>query len=138
MTQENVDLLRSLYAAFSGLAEGGDVAAYVRTHYDPACEYEPVEEHGTVRGHDALVGWNERWFEAWDEFRVDVDELIEGPGGTFAVALTAHGATRDGMQVDQRIFHTCEMRDGKVFRIREFLDRADALRTVGRLRESGP
>ena len=54
MSQENVELLRSLYSSFSGLARGGDVASYVIAHYDPDCAYQPVAKRGVSRGQDAL------------------------------------------------------------------------------------
>jgi hypothetical protein len=56
-----------VYAAFSGLAQGGEIASYVAAHFDSDCEYRPVEEASTIRGHDALIRWVERWLEAWDD-----------------------------------------------------------------------
>jgi EAL domain-containing protein (putative c-di-GMP-specific phosphodiesterase class I) len=68
MSQESLETVRAMYRAFSGLAEGGDLASYVAAHRDPDCEYQPVvEEHEPVRGHEALVRWHERWFEALEE-----------------------------------------------------------------------
>lgn len=132
MSQENAEVVRSLYEAFSGLAAGGDVTSYVVAHYDPDCEYQPVEELEVVGGHEALVRWNERWFAAWDEFQANVDELIEVTDGVLFAALTVRGrGAASGTQVTQRIFHLCELRNGKVFRIREYLEREQALDAVG-------
>jgi hypothetical protein len=61
MSQEKVELVRAVYAAFSRLAEGGDITSHVKTFYVPDCEYHPVEEEEAIRGHDALVAWNQRW-----------------------------------------------------------------------------
>ena len=132
MSQENVELVRATYAAFSGLAEGGDITSHVKTFYAPDCEYHPVEEEEAIRGHDALVAWNQRWFEAWDEFQVDVDELIEAGEGVIVAAITLHGhGAGSGVQVDQRFFHVFELRDGRVWRVREYTERAEALEAVG-------
>jgi ketosteroid isomerase-like protein len=132
MSPEDAALVRSLYAAFSGLAEGGDVASYVTAHYDPECEYQPVEEEATVRGHDALVRWNERWFEAWNEFHADVEEMVEAGDGVIVTGLVASGrGTGSGMPVEQRIFHVLELREGKVLRISEYLERDQALAAAG-------
>jgi ketosteroid isomerase-like protein len=131
MSQEDLEALRSLYAAFGRLAEGEDVASYVIAHYDPDCEYQPVEEDEAIRGHDALVRWNQRWFEVWDEFHVDVDEFIEVGDGVVVAAFTAHGRGAESeMHVDQQLFHVCELRNGKVFRVREYLERDEALEAV--------
>jgi ketosteroid isomerase-like protein len=132
MSQENVELVRAVYAAFSGLAEGGDITWYVKTFYAPDCEYYPVEEEEAVQGHDALVAWNQRWFEAWDGFQVDVDELIEAREGVIFTALTVHGhGAGSGVQVDQRFSHVFELRDGRVWRVREYTERAEALEAAG-------
>jgi ketosteroid isomerase-like protein len=132
MAQENVEIVRSLYTAFSELAEGGDITSFVIAHFEPDCEYRPVEEEEAIRGHDALVGWIERWFEAWDEFRVDVDELIEADDDVIFAALTVHGhGAGSGIQVNQRFFHVWDLRGGKGLRQREYLEREEALEAVG-------
>jgi ketosteroid isomerase-like protein len=128
MPEENVELVRSVYTAFNGLAQGGDIAAYVIAHYAADCEYEPVEEDEAIRGHDALVSWNERWFEVWDVFRVDVDELTEVGEGVVFTAISVHGrGAGSGIDVNQRFFHVFDLRDGKVLRTREYVERNEAL-----------
>jgi hypothetical protein len=90
VSEENVATARSMYAAFSGLARGGDCADYVATHWDPDGEYRPVEETGTIRGHDALVEWTGRWMEAWEVFSGELDEVID-VGGPVVAAVTVKG-----------------------------------------------
>ena len=133
MSQQDLDLIRAVYAEFSGLAEsGGDIAAYVRTYYDPDHVYEPIEEEGSVRGHEALVEWNERWFEAWDEFHAHVDELIEAGDGVYVSCITAGGrGAGSQMSVDQPFFHVFDLRDGKILRMREYTDRREAIAAAG-------
>jgi ketosteroid isomerase-like protein len=131
MSEQEVATLRSLYAAFSGLAAGGDVEEYVKAYYDRDCTYHPVEEDGVVRGHDDLVRWNARWFDAWDEFGVDVEELTAVRDGVFVVGLTARGRGAESrMDVGQTLFHVCEMRGGRVLCIREYLDRDEAFQAA--------
>jgi ketosteroid isomerase-like protein len=131
MSQENVDFVRSLYAAVSRLAEG-DSASYVIAHYEPDCEYQPVEEEEAIRGHDAMVRYAERVVEAWDEFRVDDDELIEAGNGVVFTAVTVHGhGVASGIKVNQRFFHVFDFRNGKVLRQREYLEREEALKAAG-------
>jgi ketosteroid isomerase-like protein len=134
VSQENQEVMRSMYAAFSRIAEGGDVAAYVTGHYDPDCEYQPVEEIDPIHDHDALVRWNERWFEAWEQFGADVDEIIEA-NDVMVVAITVHGrGGESGMEISQRVFHVSEVRNGRIVRMREYLERDQALEAAG-LRE---
>ena len=137
MSQENVEVVRGMYAAFGGLAGGGDIASYVATHWAPDAEYDPIEETGTIRGRDELVRWHERWFEAWDEFRAEVDEIIEA-GDVVVAAITVHGrGGQSGTTITQRLFHVCETRDGKLSRMGEYSDRETALKAAG-WREEGP
>jgi ketosteroid isomerase-like protein len=133
-SRENTAIVRAVYAAFSGLAQGGEIASYVAAHFDSDCEYRPVEEASTIRGHDALMRWVERWLEAWDDAWDEVDEIIE-VGEMVVAAIRVYGRGRlSGMEISQRLFDVFELRDGRVLRIREYLDPDQALEAAG-LRE---
>jgi ketosteroid isomerase-like protein len=133
----NAAIVRLVYTAFSRLAQNGEVAAYVTRHFDPACEYWPVEEVSPIRGHDALTGWIERWPEAWDDAWDVVEEIIED--GELVVAATrVYGrGRRSGMEISQRLFDVFELRDGKVLRVTEYLDREGALQAAGLVQPQG-
>jgi ketosteroid isomerase-like protein len=134
VSEENVAAARAMYAAFSDLARGADCSAYVAAHWDADGEYRPVEETATVRGHDALVQWTSRWMEAWQDFSDEIDEVID-VGGPVVAAVTVKGRGREsGMDISQRLFHVIEVRDGKILRLWEYLDREEALQAA-RLRE---
>src|SRR4051794_40847674 len=90
MSQGNLTAIRSMYAGFSDLAAGGDIASYVRSHYDPEIEYLPVEESAVIRGHDDLIRWNERWLDAWTDFDAEVNELQE-EGDVVVASVTVAG-----------------------------------------------
>ena len=129
--QGNAAIVRSVYATYSGLAQGGEIAPYVATHFDSDCEYRPVEEASTVRGHDALIHWMDRWLEAWDEAWDEIDQIIEA-GKMVVAAIRVHGRGRtSGMKISQRLFDVFELREGRVLRITEFLDLDDALQAAG-------
>jgi ketosteroid isomerase-like protein len=128
---ENAAIVRSMYAAFSGLAQGGEVASYVALHFDADCEYRPVEEASAIRGHNALMRWIERWLEAWDDTWDEIDEIIEA-GEMVIAAIRVHGRGRkSGMEISQRLFDVFELRDGRVLRISEYLDPDQALEAAG-------
>jgi ketosteroid isomerase-like protein len=130
----NAGIVRSLYAAFSRLAQGGEPASYVATYFDADCEYRPIEEARTVRGHDELICWVERWLEAWDDAWDEVDEIIEA-GEVVVATIRVHGRGRkSGVEISQQLYDVFELRDGRVLRIREYLDHAEALEAAG-LRE---
>jgi ketosteroid isomerase-like protein len=124
---ENVAFVRSVYAAFSALARGHEPASYVAAFFDSDCEYRPVEESTPVRGHVELICWIERWLDAWDDAWDEVDEIVE-VGDLVVAAVRVHGrGRRSGMEISQRLFDVVELRDGRILRMREFLDRDQAL-----------
>jgi len=129
--RENAAIVRSLYAAFNGLADSGAIASYVETHFHAECEYQPIEEAGTIRGHRSLTSWVERWLEAWDEAWDEIIEIIAS-GRMVIAAIRVHGRGRmSGMAVSQRLFDVHELRDGKVVKIREYHTRRQALEAAG-------
>jgi ketosteroid isomerase-like protein len=129
--RENAAIVRSMYAAFNGLAHTGGVDSYVQTHFHPDCEYEPVEEAAAIRGHGALTSWVHRWFEAWDDAWDEIIEVIAS-GRMVVTAIRVHGRGRkSGMEISQKLFDVHELRDGRVVRIREYLTREQALEAAG-------
>ena len=132
--RDNAARVRSLYAAFRRLARGGGIASYVAKHFDADCEYRPVEEASTVHGHGALIRWIERWLEAWDDAWDEVDEIVQ-TGDMVVAAIRVHGrGRRSGMVISQRLFDVFELRDGRVVRVTEYLDRDQAFEAAGVLR----
>ena len=131
ISQENAAIVRSVYAAFSGLAQGGEIASYVAAHFDADCEYRPVEEASAIRGHNALMRWIERWLEAWDDTWDEIDEIIDA-GEMVIAAIRVHGRGRkSGMEISQPLFDVFELRDGRILRISEYLDPDQALEAAG-------
>jgi ketosteroid isomerase-like protein len=132
ISKQNVQAMQSLYDGFGPLALGGDVRSYVAAHYSLDIEYHPVEEEEPVRGHDAMIGWIQRWFEVWDEMGVDLNEILEPKNDVVITTITIRGrGAASDVQVDQRFFHVCDMRNGKVLRMREYLERYQALEAAG-------
>ena len=63
-----------------------------------------------------------------------MDEIIDG-GELVVGAVTVHGrGSGSGVQIAQTMFHVFEIRDAKIGRLREYLDRGQALEAAG-LRE---
>ena len=129
--RENAAIVRSVYAAFNGLARDGGIDSYVETHFHAECEYRPVEEAAPIHGHGALTSWVERWLEAWEDAWDEIIEVIAS-GRMVVAAIRVHGRGRKSrMEISQRLFDVHELRDGKVLRIREYLTREQALEAAG-------
>jgi hypothetical protein len=93
MSQENVELVRAQYASFQALGDGGDVRSHFLRFFASDAEYWPVEEIDAICGHDALIRYTERWLDAWESYRDQVDEIIDG-GELVVGAVTVHGRGR--------------------------------------------
>jgi ketosteroid isomerase-like protein len=131
MSQENVEIVRAQYASFQALGEGADVRSHFLRFFAADAEYWPVEEIDAICGHDALIRYTERWLDAWDSYRDQVDEIIDG-GEVVVGAVTVHGrGMGSGVEVAQTMFHVFEIRDAKITRLREYLDRGQALEAAG-------
>jgi ketosteroid isomerase-like protein len=91
-----------------------------------------LPDSATYSGHDDVATLMAEWFEgAFDDIRVEVEELIDAGDGVVAV-LRLHGRVRDSTQeVDMSETHVLTMLDGKVTEIREYPTKAEALKAVG-------
>jgi ketosteroid isomerase-like protein len=134
MSQQNVEVVRSIYAAW----ERGDFTSAEWAH--PEIEY--VEADGPAPGcSTGLAGMAETfrdWLSTWQEWRVKAEEYRELDGERVLVLFhfSARGKT-SGLELGQigtkgaSLFH---LRDGKVTRLVQYLDRERGLEAAG-LRE---
>jgi ketosteroid isomerase-like protein len=132
MTQENVELVRSIYAAW----ERGDYSSAGWAH--PEIEWEFAADGPSPRGGTGLAGMAEDWgayISAFEEFHHKADEYLELDGERVLVLqhLSGHGKT-SGLDLDQVpaqgavLFH---IRDGKVTRLVGYFHRERALADFG-------
>jgi ketosteroid isomerase-like protein len=85
---------------------------------------------GPSSGFDAMRSDMERWASAFDELTVTVEEIIDA--GDQVVVVTHHeGRGREsGVEVDTRFYEVHSLRDGKVSRVDEYIERDDALQAA--------
>jgi ketosteroid isomerase-like protein len=135
MSEENVEVgepVRKLWAALN--RRNWDAFS---AELDPEIEYTPVEEQVVHRGPEAVIQYAERWLEAWETFSGEVEEVVSAPEEDRAfVALRFRGRGKgSGVEIDDRQnFWVAEVRGGRLYRISEYSDRAEALEAAG-LRE---
>ena len=127
MSQENVEIVRRVIEAGSQ----GDFDTVLALHH-PDWEGFIPEEYpvaGTWRGLDGVRGFAEEWLDAWEEFRIEPEEFVEG-GDAVVVKVHYWGRGR-GSEVTDRWFYAYRLRGGKIISWRPYADRAEALAHLG-------
>jgi ketosteroid isomerase-like protein len=73
----------------------------------------------------------EQWASAFEGLRVRVEEIIDGGDRVVLVAHHQGRGRKSGVEVDTRFYEVYTLRKGKVSRVDEFTERAEALEAVG-------
>ena len=125
-THEDVEVVRAALESFN---EGGVEA--VIEYLDPDVEWvAPPEwlEEPVYYGHDGVRHVSAIWRETFDEYRLDLEEVIDA--GDHVVALvTRRGRIKrsEGDPIEQRIGYDWTVRDGKGVRVQAYFSWEDAL-----------
>jgi ketosteroid isomerase-like protein len=130
MSRENVEALKEVYAAW----RAGDF--WTPEIFDPEVEvvWAGVLDVGADRGLPALERGLRRWLAAWDDCRMEADEIIPVQDRV-VVLITAQGRGKgSSVEVEAHWAHLWTFHDGKAVRLEGFVDPAEALKAVG-LRE---
>ena len=128
---ENLDLVRSIYAA----REGGDFSDAGWAH--PEVEYVIVDgpDPGFFKGHDGLVQAMHQALGPWEQLQTHVDEYRELDADRVLVLLHASGHGKSsGLELDAlttRSAQVVHMRNDKVTKILVYYDRDRALADLG-------
>jgi ketosteroid isomerase-like protein len=84
------------------------------------------------RGREAMVRAATDFLEAVDDWRIEVDELVDAGGDqVFAVQRISARGKGSGTPFEKNIFTALKVRDGKVWRIYDYTERAEALKPWG-------
>jgi ketosteroid isomerase-like protein len=134
MSQENVEALQWLYDQF---ARGNFWAG--REVFDPDIEWEWSSsmmdlvggQRTTYRGLEGVESATRDWFEAWDLFWIEAEELIP-VGDKVVVLVRRHGRAKGStFDVETTAADVWTMRNGKAIRYKAYDDRPEALEASG-------
>jgi ketosteroid isomerase-like protein len=132
MSQENVEIVRAYYSAWN--AGGLDAARKFWSHDFEWQDAPEMPDAGSYKGVEAAAAHFEDLNEVLGTMKVEVDRLLP-VGDEVFVSLRVHlDAPRGGLPIDGVIHETIRVEDGKIVRIRLFLDEHEALEAAG-LRE---
>ena len=129
MSQENVEAVRRMFAAYSR----ADVEAVVAT---AAADIEV--RPGLVGGLEGTVYRGREGFRrfltdvdaAWEEWRIEIEELRDLDDTVLALGQVRARA-REGMALEAHAGWVCRMRGGKLADFRSFVSAGEALEAVG-------
>jgi ketosteroid isomerase-like protein len=129
MTQENVEIVRRAYEALT-VREHSRIPEF----FAPEIEIDltrNVFNPAIVRGYEGLERFVATVNDVWDDFRFEVEELIDSGEQVVAVVRLLGKGKGSGAPVDQQDIHVWTMRDGRCWRAAVYRDRAEALEAAG-------
>jgi ketosteroid isomerase-like protein len=129
MSEENVEIVRRWIEAFN--RGGVDMAAHF---VDSDVEWTTTGlyiEAGTYRGHEGVLRYLDALAAEFEDFRSEPEELIDaGDQVVVPVRITGRGR-QSGAPVDLAFTMVVSLRNGRIFRIRNFPEKAEALEAAG-------
>jgi ketosteroid isomerase-like protein len=130
MSQENVDLIR---AGFE-LALRGDFETLEEFMAPDVVMVQPPEvpDSKSYVGPTAIRDAMADWPTQWEDFRMDLLEVIDAGGDVYVSATRHRGHGREsGIEMDFQVFYVQHLRDGKLARLEMYFSRDQALEAVG-------
>jgi ketosteroid isomerase-like protein len=131
MSAENIDVVRAATEAMQrGDAEGALAAL------DPEIEWHAtvggVDEGRVARGHHEVAQGFLDYFEVWERIELRAEDFIDVGGEEVVVFFheVAKGR-KSGIVVETDTGTINTVRDGKIVRVRSYMDRDEALRAAG-------
>jgi ketosteroid isomerase-like protein len=131
MSEENVKVVRRSCEAFvAGDAETAMAAL------DPQIEWHAtvggIDEGRIARGHEEIVQAFIDYFGVWERLEMRAEKFIDAGGDDVVVFWHEVAKGREsGVVVETDTGTVQTVRDGKIIRVRSYLDRADALEAAG-------
>jgi ketosteroid isomerase-like protein len=135
MSRENVEIVRRLFVAFQSVNLDDFERRFdeVREIFDPQVEWvaAPHSLLGSeeYRGYDGVRRFWTQFLSAWDEYRVEAEELIDA-GDQVVAVLRLSGRTNE-LEVDEARSSLVTLRDGRIVRIEPFASKDGALNAAG-------
>ena len=130
MSQENVELLRTAFAAFNN----GDPSVFLGL-YDPDVVLRitpPDIDAGTYHGAEAVERYYDQFFAAFGgTYRIEIEKMIEVGDSVLAIHKARATGRRSGVPVEKAIHWICTMRGGKIIRFDHPATLAEACEIIG-------
>jgi uncharacterized protein len=132
MSPANVETVRQGYEAFNR----GDLE-WMIAHLDSEIVWEDAAEvpgSCSYRGTREVRGYLESFAQQWGEIRFEPERILDAGEQVVALVRMVARGRASGAQVDARLAHLYDLREGRgmrVLRVRTFFDRESALEAAG-------
>ena len=130
MSQENLEIVKRALDAFSS----GDADAFADLT-TPDVEWKTglgaIEGGEIFHGRAGVEKYFERLSSAWDEFRFIPDEFRDRDDVVLVLGRLEGRGRGGGVPVDSPVGAVWDLREGKIWRLRAYLDRAEASEVAG-------
>lgn len=129
MSEENVEVVRAVYERFGK----GDFRASLDVVDPLVLLVMPAgfPESGTYLGIARLVEYTRGFLEPWTHITIEAEEITDA-GDTVVATVRQRGVgAKSGADTEFRYFQVWSLRGGKVIRLENFRERAEALGAAG-------
>ncbi|MBN1528334.1 MAG: nuclear transport factor 2 family protein [Thermoleophilaceae bacterium] len=131
MSHESLETIRRVYEGVTTRLETP------RELFDPDYEFDNTElwpDLADVLGHDAALAAMREYWETFDGYHVEIEEVIHADEGRVVVAVRDGGRMRGtDAEVWNSFFHVWTLRDGRIIRLSVHTDRDRSLEVAGLL-----
>jgi ketosteroid isomerase-like protein len=130
VSQETIDLTRR---AFDAIARGDFGFIQELMAPDVVIVQPPeVPDAKTYEGRDAAIRSWEDWPQQWEDFRIELVEVIDVDDDTVISVTRQHGRGRDsGIEMEFDVYFVFHARDELMTRLEMFFSREQALKAAG-------
>ena len=129
MSQKNVEVVRRWHEAFD---RGDWDSALSEFAPDTIWDDRDFRPEGDVhQGLEAMAAVVRSWFEAWENYRWEVEKLLDAGDKAAVIGRERGKGEGSGVGVDQRLGMVATVRDGRIVHTKVFRDPEDALEAVG-------
>jgi ketosteroid isomerase-like protein len=126
MSQENVEIVRRAMEASTRRDNEATFALY-----DPEVELLGPVDGAVYRGLTGVRAFFGDWFTTWDELTYDAEEWIDAGDDVIAALHVRARGRQSGVPVERREWHVWTLRDSKLWRLRIYATKPEALEAVG-------
>lgn len=127
MSRENVEIARRSFDRLAAM----DLDGFLATLADDV-EWRPAQALRDYRAHAGVIEALDDWSESWERWELELLDAIDGEGDKVVLVQRTRGKARgSGVEVEQRYYAVCSIRDGKVARMEQIADREAAFGRAG-------